>query len=176
MVQKPLCGFFASKSLQPHPMKGDLFREQHLYERAPGLPAFDVHGAAQCHFHVGQLAVQHCGQPVCGPHQRIRHDGPLAGLPGAEPAQRHCHRFWHRHQCTGGPLPGCRGARKSRSDRHPRHGVFPAARHPRLGHCHCHHAVFPGALHNGCRSALHGPDLFPHRVWLCHGQHGLPGF
>lgn len=45
-----------------------------------------------------------------------------------------------------------------------------------LGHCHRHHAVFPGALYNGCRSALHGPDLFPHRVWLCHGQHGLPGF
>ena len=186
--KEPLCGFFASAFIFEQSRPDDSAAavihsfslqeqckhyERDLYERKTGAAAVGIHGAAQCYFHAGEQSVQHCRQPVRGPHQRRRHDCVVAGVPDPEFCQRHCH--WHWHQCHDRTVPWRRRPQKGRDCRHPRYGAEPDARHS-YHHCqHCHHAGLFAPVHQRRRPDCIRHHLLHHRIPVCHHQHGGTG-
>jgi len=64
--------------------------------------------------HAGTGAVQHRGQLVRQPRQRAGADRRIAGVPGAEPDDRPCHRYGGGRQRPDGPRAGRRAARARR--------------------------------------------------------------
>ena len=60
--------------------------------------------------HAGTGAVQHRGQLVRQPRQRAGADRRIAGVPGAEPDDRPCHRYGGGRQRPDGPRAGRRAA------------------------------------------------------------------
>ena len=154
---------------------GEIFYERNFYEGEAGAAAAALDGAAQCALHAGKQPVQHCGQPVCGAHQRGRHDRVKSGVPHPELFQRHCHRLWHRYQRHDRAVSGRGRPRKGRDGRHPRLCAQPCARCGDDGGQHRHHARLSAPLYAGRDADRRRHHLLYHRVPVFGREHGLAG-